>query len=57
MVGDLLGVVVFLGYGIVVGLAVVLAVILFRSGDVHRGRRVAGRRAGARWRSWWRRWR
>ena len=58
MVDEVLGVVVFVGYGLIVSLAVVLAVVVFRSGDgaaerpVERSVRVRDRS-----RSWWRRWR
>lgn len=58
MVDEVLGVVVFVGYGLIVSLAVVLAVVVFRSGGgtaehpVERSARVRDRS-----RSWWRRWR
>jgi hypothetical protein len=54
---QLLGLAVFLGYGIVVSLALVLAVIVFRTGDGERDRRPQGGGVGERSRSWWRRWR
>lgn len=58
MVDEVLGVVVFVGYGLIVSLAVVLAVVVFRTGGgtadhlPERGTRVRDRS-----RSWWRRWR
>lgn len=57
LVGDLLGVLVFVGYGIVVSLAVALALVVFRTGGGDRSRGDAGSSRGERWRFWWRRWR
>ena len=58
MVDEVLGIVVFVGYGLIVSLAVVLAVVVFRTGGgaaerpIERSARVRDRS-----RSWWRRWR
>lgn len=58
MVDEVLGVVVFVGYGLIVSLAVVLAVVVFRSGGGMAERPVgSGARIRDRSRSWWRRWR
>ena len=58
MVDEVLGIVVFVGYGLIVSLAVVLAVVVFRTAD-GTAERPAERSAGVRdrSRSWWRRWR
>ncbi|HEV2810722.1 MAG TPA: hypothetical protein VGV93_10050 [Acidimicrobiales bacterium] len=57
MVDEVLGIVVFVGYGLIVSLAVVLAVVVFRTagGTAERAERSA--RVRDRSRSWWRRWR
>ncbi|CAN5841928.1 hypothetical protein BH23ACT1_BH23ACT1_14490 [soil metagenome] len=57
MTDQLLGFAVYAGYGVVVVLALVLAVIVFRTGDGERDRRDTGGGVGHRSRSWWRRWR
>jgi heme/copper-type cytochrome/quinol oxidase subunit 2 len=54
---QLLGVVVFVGYGIVVLVALVLAVVVFRTGDDAGDRRSPDDGVGQRSASWWRRWR
>lgn len=58
MVDEVLGIVVFVGYGLLVSLAVILAVVVFRTGgDETEEASRAGDSVRARSRSWWRRWR
>lgn len=58
MVDEVLGIVVFAGYALIVSLAVVLAVVVFRTGGSTAERvRERGTRVRDRSRSWWRRWR
>ncbi|CAN5202882.1 hypothetical protein BH24ACT1_BH24ACT1_08580 [soil metagenome] len=58
MVDEAIGIVVFVGYGLVVSLAVILAVVVFRTGgDGADDPGETGDRVRDRSRSWWRRWR
>lgn len=58
MVDEVLGIVVFVGYGLIVSLAVVLAVVVFRTGGGTAERPIEkSARVRDRSRSWWRRWR
>ena len=57
MVDEVLGIVVFVGYALIVSLAVVLAVVVFRTGGGTAERPTEGTRVRDRSRSWWRRWR
>lgn len=57
MVDEVLGIVVFVGYALIVSLAVVLAVVVFRTGGGTVERPMEGTRVRDRSRSWWRRWR
>jgi hypothetical protein len=54
---QLVGLAVFVGYGIVVSLALILAGIVFRTGDGERDRRSGDGGVAQRSKSWWRRWR
>jgi len=54
---QLLSVAVFVGYGIVVLVALVLAVVVFGTGDDAGDRRSPDDGVGRRSPSWWRRWR
>ncbi|MGI8758720.1 MAG: hypothetical protein ACR2K0_05385 [Acidimicrobiales bacterium] len=72
MIEMLLGPLVFIGYVVVVGIALVLALVVFSAGDdgerrarrrrsspahFDDARRPAGKRTISRSRSWWRQWR
>lgn len=57
MVDEVLGIVVFVGYGLIVSLAVVLAVVVFRTAGGTAERPAESARVRDRSRSWWRRWR
>lgn len=54
---DLIDVAVFIGYGVIVFVALALAVVVFRSGDRKGPAARPGAGAGERSRAWWRRWR